>query len=108
MIPIRIQRHRTKGWRMPEGAIYVGRPTKWGNPYQQHDVCSPDQVVAMFTWYAKRRAEREPNWLDPLRGHDLACWCPLVDDQGNPVPCHADVLLGLANRPRESPQCPSA
>lgn len=30
--PRRIQRHRTKGWRMPEGAIYVGRPTKWGNP----------------------------------------------------------------------------
>ena len=31
--PKRIQRRRTKGWRMPEGAIYVGRPTKWGNPY---------------------------------------------------------------------------
>lgn len=30
--PQRIQRQRTKGWRMPEGAIYVGRPTKWGNP----------------------------------------------------------------------------
>ena len=32
-MPERIQRKRTKGWRMPEGAIYVGRPTKWGNPY---------------------------------------------------------------------------
>lgn len=31
-MPQRIQRRRTKGWRMPEGAIYVGRPTKWGNP----------------------------------------------------------------------------
>lgn len=32
-MPERIQRRRSKGWRMPEGAIYVGRPTKWGNPY---------------------------------------------------------------------------
>jgi hypothetical protein len=36
--------------------------------------------------------------LGSLRGHDLACWCPLVDAQGRPVPCHADVLLELANR----------
>lgn len=33
-MPERIQRRRTKGWRMPEGAIYVGRPSKWGNPFQ--------------------------------------------------------------------------
>ncbi|MBK7274882.1 MAG: DUF4326 domain-containing protein [Actinomycetales bacterium] len=33
MSPQRIQRQRTKGWRMPEGAVYVGRPTKWGNPF---------------------------------------------------------------------------
>jgi hypothetical protein len=32
-MPKRIQRKRTKGWRMPEGAVYVGRPTKWGNPF---------------------------------------------------------------------------
>jgi hypothetical protein len=31
--PRRVQRSRTKGWKMPEGAIYVGRPTKWGNPF---------------------------------------------------------------------------
>lgn len=31
--PKRIQRKRTKGWRMPEGAVYVGRPSKWGNPF---------------------------------------------------------------------------
>lgn len=32
--PVRIQRKRTKGWRMPEGAVYVGRPTQWGNPFR--------------------------------------------------------------------------
>jgi Domain of unknown function (DUF4326) len=31
--PRRIQRQRTKGWRMPAGAIYVGRPSPWGNPW---------------------------------------------------------------------------
>lgn len=34
----RIQRMRTRGWRMPEGAVYVGRPSKWGNPYLLFDV----------------------------------------------------------------------
>lgn len=32
-MPERIQRRRVAGWRMPEGAVYVGRPTKWGNPF---------------------------------------------------------------------------
>ena len=34
--PKRIQRTRTKGWQMPEGAVYVGRPTRWGNPFVYH------------------------------------------------------------------------
>lgn len=33
MTPRRIQRKRTAGWRMPKGAIYVGRPSRWGNPF---------------------------------------------------------------------------
>lgn len=36
-------------------------------------------------------------WLDPLVGRDLACWCPLVDEHGERAPCHADVLLEIAN-----------
>lgn len=32
-MPERIQRRRTRGWRMPEGAKYVGRPSKWANPF---------------------------------------------------------------------------
>lgn len=35
--PVRIQRLRTKGWRMPEGAVYVGRPTLFGNPWTERD-----------------------------------------------------------------------
>ena len=40
----------------------------------------------------------EPPSLDDLRGKNLACWCPLTDKDGNHVPCHADVLLELANK----------
>lgn len=99
-MPERIQRKRTKGWRMPEGAIYVGWLTKWGNPFQvgpdefHGQVTSTDMAVAFYRSWMRRPHE----WLMPappdvseLRGKDLACWCPL--DR----PCHADVLLELAN-----------
>ena len=99
--PRRIQRKRTKGWRMPQGAIYVGRPTKWGNHYaigDQHPghglPMTREDVVEEYG-YDTRRADA---WIavrdhirECLRGKDLACWCPL--DQ----PCHADVLLEIAN-----------
>lgn len=82
----RIRRQRTKGWRLPPGAIYVGRPGHWGNPYQAG---ASDPVVTLFRAYATARALFDPAWLAPLRGHDLVCWCPLDRE------CHADVLLEL-------------
>ena len=95
--PRRIQRRRTRGWRMPEGVVYVGRPTKWGNPFRvefgvtREDACryfrdallNPAMAGNDITNVAAIRAE--------LRGKDLACWCRL--DQA----CHADVLLEIAN-----------
>ena len=76
---------------MPEGAIYVGRPSIWGNPYKVGDwdlgrSGRGEAVVAYRYWIANKLRDR-PDWLAPLIGHDLVCWCPL--DQ----PCHADVLL---------------
>lgn len=105
--PKRIQLRRTKGWRKPEGAIVVARPSKWGNPYMvgktyHHGWNNPlstaevtvrdaAHAVALFRrWMFNAR--RSNDLVPPLRGHDLACWCPL--DQ----PCHADVLLELANK----------
>lgn len=96
----RIQRRRTPGWRMPEGAVYVGRPSRWGNPTRVGDL-DPDPnhgdermtaktATEYFAWIASISPNAE-RWAEPLRGHDLVCWCPL--DQ----PCHADVLLELAN-----------
>lgn len=113
--PKRIQRKRTKGWRMPEGAIYVGRPTKWGNPFRaDYDraghrwrVLDDNGVDYEPEFNSEPSAQRGAvslyfrdlvYWSDKhlsvheLRGKDLACWCPI--DQ----PCHVDVLLDLANR----------
>lgn len=113
-MPKRIQRRRTRGWRMPEGAVYVGRPTKWGNPFK---LATPEQSAAAYreclTGYpvsqerlAKwREAGGDPAlavllalgvWNDQIRGRDLACWCPIISC-GAYVPCHADVLLSIAN-----------
>lgn len=84
--PIRVQRRRLKGWTMPANTIYVGRGSRWGNPFTAAD----SGLAGPALRYA---AEVAPLLdLKPLRGKNLACWCPL--DQ----PCHADVLLDMANR----------
>ncbi len=104
--PIRIQLRRTKGWRKPEGAIAVARPSKWGNPFKVGEPhpfggdgpTTAEQAVVLYRW-GTEMCDGAPDFdLSELRGHDLACWCPLVDDEGQPVPCHADVLLELANQ----------
>jgi hypothetical protein len=94
--PKRIQRKRTKGWKMPEGAIYVGRPTKWGNPVKIGDWFDGKRVdrAAAVAWYRAHVTAESAMGRDAvaeLRGKDLSCFCPR--DQ----PCHADVLLKLAN-----------
>jgi len=91
--PKRIQRSRVKGWRMPPGAVYVGRPSRWGNPIPieptgHFDERGRAEYVATITVQQRAEIRRA------LRGRDLACWCPL--DQ----PCHADVLLEIANAER--------
>ena len=81
---------------MPEGAVYVGRPGKWGNDFTFRDG-NRQQAVDCFVDML-RRAPLQADGRDVyasirhnLAGKDLACWCPL--DQ----PCHADVLLEIAN-----------
>lgn len=57
----RIQRQRTKGWRMPEGAVYVGRPSLWGNPYSIRDIAYifPEVAVADRAAVAVRKYREE-------------------------------------------------
>ena len=103
-MPKRIQRKRTKGWIMPENTVYVGRPTKWGNPWSA-DKYGAEYAVnyykcAILNWATEWEGDAllvsfKPPKVDEiraeLRGKDLACWCSLEDM------CHADVLLEIAN-----------
>jgi len=87
--PKRIQRRRVKNWRTPPGAVYVGRPSKWGNPVR---VMGGDyQGAANFYEHWLKSNQKLLRQLNELRGKHLVCWCPLDK------PCHGDVLLRLAN-----------
>lgn len=91
-MPKRIQRKRSKGWQMPEGAVYVGRPSRWGNPYKAKECANgATGAVQCFRVLVESEEETVAEIRRELRGKDLACWCPLNK------PCHADVLLEVAN-----------
>lgn len=115
--PVRVQLSRAKGWRMPANTVKVDRSTRYGNRYRVWQqgrrisdraptwVGCHDWEVDYPTFTSRTEAAQRAvtgfrqdiesghfkGDLESLRGKNLACWCPL--DQ----PCHADVLLGLAN-----------
>lgn len=106
--PRRIQRQRARGWRMPEGCVYVGRTSSraslFGNPFQPGDrltfpysdvhgpvVLSKAHAVEVFRTYAQITSGYAIVVRDRLAGRDLCCWCRPDE------PCHADVLLEIAN-----------
>jgi len=87
----RVQRKRCAGWKMPANTVYVGRPTKYGNPYvmEPKGQFTRERAIDAYRHYIERILVQNPGFLDELKGKDLACWCPLDK------PCHADVLLKL-------------
>lgn len=121
MSPKRVQMTRQKPWRKNHpDAVIVARPSNWGNPFRIGDAGVPNAATAaelfraavLLADYGRRCVDAEPSMLHAsimdampgplprldmirkhLHGRDLTCWCPL--DQ----PCHADVLLELANAP---------
>jgi hypothetical protein len=120
----RVQLSRAKGWQMPPNTMKVDRSTRWGNPYmvERHagEVWSANEGWRRGWWSVRRlgigewfyrsyltqhdaltmsveqfRREAASGDFGPLRGKNLACWCALDK------PCHADVLLELANLPEQ-------
>jgi hypothetical protein len=81
---------------MPSNTVYVGRPTKWGNPilvsYKSDKI---DHQVAVEMYKDKLLSGELPfsvgDVCRELAGKNLACWCPWWE------PCHADILLEIAN-----------
>ena len=97
-MPKRIQRQRAKGWRMPEGTVYVGRPTKWGNPFSVKDHGVNAACVYHHNWlHEPEQADLVAAIRTELRGKDLVCWC-----REDSLWCHADALLEIANSEGEA------
>jgi hypothetical protein len=111
--PQRVQLSRAKGWRMPPNTMKVDRSTRWGNPFNDTQVAiayttwgfpvplvalntkpSRERGIDLFMAHLKAAINEDPDFLEPLRGKNLACWCH--EDEL----CHADVLLLLANARR--------
>lgn len=92
-MPTRHQLHRQKGWRKPEGVVVVARPSRWGNPFRLG--VDGDRPTCVERYRRALLAGELGIGVDEVRqqlaGRDLACWCPLD------LPCHADVLLAVAN-----------
>lgn len=93
--PRRIQLSRKKGYRKPDHAVTVTRPGKYGNPYRVGRDGTPEECVEAFAQMMKQELAagslKFRVMMAELRGKDLACFCALD------APCHADVLLRLAN-----------
>ncbi len=119
--PVRVQQRRTKGWRKPENTVSVARPGRYGNPFRVGERAVINDATAVIVGNSNRQSfivrdrshavelyqeavggriwVSDPNHpfiprgheIAELRGKNLMCFCPL--DQ----PCHADVLLEIAN-----------
>lgn len=108
--PVRIQRKRTAGFKLPPNTVSVTRPGRWGNPLkvgQWKGYTAADAVADYRKWLNREPSVRSfdnvygtPPTREEIREHlagkNLACFCAL--DQ----PCHADVLLKIANKSRVS------
>lgn len=125
--PRRVQLSRAKGWKMPPNTVKVDRTTTWGNPYKAGDFISKGpragitirdtaHAVEYFRYWAEEAiagrafpqddggpaptAEQVRASMETIRGKNLACWCKPGQ------PCHADVLIELANGPTCQPVTP--
>lgn len=106
-LPLRIQRRRTRGWKMPANTVYVGRQSLWGNPFVIGVDGTREQCIALYAGLfhgmlcvskrpehveMQRRVIAQLQTVDRLAGKQLCCWCAPGER------CHADVLLHLANK----------
>lgn len=88
-MPKVLNEHALPEKRYPPNTVYVGRPSKWGNPFAIGVHGDRANVIRMYREWAMK-TPRIMEEVGELKGKDLVCWCA-------PLPCHADVLLELAN-----------
>ena len=99
------QRLKSNSDNVPKGTVYVGSTSRWENPFTvgceafrfSFGVPYPVpntmfQVLEDYRYYVNVWLLLSQDWLKPLQGKDLCCEC----DPDHP--CHADVLLEMANK----------
>lgn len=98
--PVRIQLSRRKGWRIPNNTVSVARPHFFGNPFvtatstNGGNITRPEAVKLFKRALVEGRLQFSVTQVkERLEGKNLACWCDPTDG----LPCHADVLLEVAN-----------
>ena len=64
----------------------VARPTRWGNPYKIEEH-GRERALSLYEAWLDRKLRSDPQFLEPLRGYNLGCFCP------RGAACHADILL---------------
>ena len=94
-MPRRIQCRRDRPWQTTPKAVYVGRPSRWGNPYRVGVHGTAVQCVRLYALHYGENASYRADVRTCLAGKDLACWCK------PDAVCHADVLLQWANESNE-------
>lgn len=73
-------------WKKNPNAVYIGRPSKWGNPYTVK-VYGLERALLGYRLYLQSLLRVNPHLLDELKGKDLVCYCPLDK------PCHGDIII---------------
>lgn len=73
---------------------YIGRPSRWKNPFPITDKDSREYVIALFETWVKHSKEPNAQWVrdhvHELKGKTLGCWC-------KPRQCHGDILARMAD-----------
>lgn len=99
IMPIRVQRKRTKGWKMPPNTVYVGRGSEFGNPFKVGIDGTAEECIRKYIKEMMPYTHREPNngldkfliseaflrSVERLRGKNLACWCPVDCEDCNGI-----------------------
>jgi hypothetical protein len=88
-------------WTSNPNAVYVGRPSKFGNPFKMKDESEREEVIEAYRVWLKIQLIHDPHFLDELEGKDLVCFCPLNKH------CHADVIIEFIKLNKPKPLCMS-
>lgn len=98
---------RIRGQKLPDGVVYIGRPTKWGNPYKVKGELTAKIAIILYKEYLNQYSNDDEHYpyrkikhqlnVNHLKGKDLACWCGKWEPGEPRIDCHGVVLMEIAN-----------